>query len=69
MSTVLRNRPMPAVAGPPPAGGARRSSAWVRLAVAVERVHGAVQPRFLSSLLALGSTLAVLSVALAWLWR
>lgn len=69
MSTALRHRPAPALTGPPPAGGARRGSAWLRLAVAAERVHGAVQPRFLSSLLALGGTLAVLSVGLAWLWR
>ncbi len=69
MNRVQRTRPARAVAGPPPAGGARSSSAWMRLAVAAERLHGAVQPRFLSTLLALGSTLAVLSVALAWLSR
>jgi hypothetical protein len=69
MNTVPRQRPLPAFAGPPPASGARRPSAWLRLSVAAYGWHGAVQPRFLSTLLALGSTLAVLSVGLAWLLR
>ncbi len=52
-----------------PASGAQPPSRQLRLAVAAERVHSAVQPRFLTTLFALGSTLGALSVVLAWLLR
>lgn len=53
-------------AGPAPATGAQPATRKLRLRVAAERLHSMVQPRFLTTLLAVGSTLGALSVVLAW---
>lgn len=50
-----------------PDAAARVQARWSDLRAAVERLHAATRPRFVSTVLLLGGTLAALTAAFAWL--